>query len=108
MRALLPSVWLLAAALYSASVLSLIDSYSKRFGSWGATTFVLLVAILSIFIAWYVGVPLLPLSFLFFPLISLSLLYAFFNSKKWAIAFRTGCSLFILLFNAIVFLGAIL
>ena len=84
------------------------DSYSKRFGSWGAATLVLLMASLSGFIAWYLGVPALALSLLLLPLMGLSLLYGFFNSKKWAIAFRTACSLFILLFNVIVFLGAIL
>jgi 4-hydroxybenzoate polyprenyltransferase len=84
------------------------DSYSKRFGSWGAAALVLLMASLSILIAWYLGVSALALSLLFFPLIGCSLLYAFFNSKKWAIAFRTACSLFIFLFNVVVFVGAIL
>jgi 4-hydroxybenzoate polyprenyltransferase len=84
------------------------DSYSKRFGSWGAATLVLLMASLSVLIAWYLGVPALPVSLLFLALMGLSLPYAFFNSKKWAIAFRTACSLFILLFNIVVFLGAIL
>lgn len=87
---------------------SLHDSYSKRFGSWGAATLVLLMASLSVLIAWYLKVPALVLSLLFFPLMSLSLLYAVFNSRKWAITFRMACSLFILLFNVIVFLRAIL
>jgi 4-hydroxybenzoate polyprenyltransferase len=84
------------------------DSYSQRFGSWGAAALVLLMAFLSVFITWYLGVPALALSLLFFPLMGFSLFYAFFNSKKWAIAFRTACSLFILFFNVVVFLEAIL
>jgi 4-hydroxybenzoate polyprenyltransferase len=83
----------------------LIESYSKRFSSWGAAMLVLLMASSSVLIAWgYIGVPSLPLLLIFFPLMSLSLLYAFFNSKKWAVAFRTACSLFIFLFNTTVFL----
>lgn len=75
----------------------LIESYSKKFGSWGAACIVLAFAILAAAplyrnVSSHFGI------FLLIPLAIVCVLYGHLNSALWAKRFRLTCSLFILFY----------
>lgn len=87
-----------------------VDSYSKRFGPLGAVTSVIAMALMAEAAAVKLG---LHFTFLPFLAITTYLLataggYVWANSAKTAAAFRGACSVFILLYNLIIFSGFIL
>ena len=87
-----------------------VDSYSKNFCPWGATSSVLFMAIVAEAIALSLGIrfswPFLIALFLY--LFITGIRYGRFNSTQTAAAFRKACSAFILFYNLIISLGFIL
>lgn len=90
----------------------LVDSYSKRLGSFRAAGNVVFMAVIAVIIAFIIGVK-LQLNFLFFALMTLlfavilvsSFFYGYSNSASWAKRFRSACSVFILFYNVIIVIG---
>jgi len=88
---------------------SLVDSYSKSFGPWGAISLVLLMATVAVWAAFYLG-SLFQLNIVFFfalgglfgLLFISSLLYAICRNTRTAKIFRLLCSIFILFYNVII------
>lgn len=90
----------------------LVDSYSKRTGSFGAAGNVIVMASVAVFIAFRMEqgfglgtLFLAAVAALYAVTLLSAFIYAIANNAQWAQLFREVCSLFILLYNVIITAG---